>query len=135
MKRPGTDVTVVAIAGSVPHALSAAATLASEGVSVEVVDPRTLVPMDWDTILGSVAKSGRLVIADPAHRTCSAASEIAATVADEAFSSLQAPIKRITTPDVNIPFSGALEGGLYPTAEKIIAAVRSLNAPAGSPSR
>ncbi len=135
VKRAGTDVTVVAIAGSVPHALSAAETPATEGVSVEVVDPRTLVPMDWDTILGSVTKSGRLVIADPAHRTCSAASEIAATVADEAFSSLRAPIKRVTTPDVNIPFSGALEGGLYPTAEKIIAAVRSLNTPAGSRSR
>lgn len=126
IKRPGEDVTLVAIAGAVPHAMAAAESLAVDGVSVEVVDPRTLVPMDWDTILGSVAKTGRLVIADPAHLTCSAASEIAATAAEEVFADLQAPIKRVTTPDVIVPFSQALEKGLYPDTSKIEASIRSV---------
>jgi pyruvate dehydrogenase E1 component beta subunit len=105
-------------------ALAAADTLATEGVSVEVVDPRTLAPLDTRTIVESVVKTGRLVVVDPAHRVCSAASEIAATVAEEAFDSLRAPILRVTTPQVLIPFSPALERGLYPNAEKVVAAIR-----------
>jgi pyruvate dehydrogenase E1 component beta subunit len=124
VKRAGSDVTVVAIASGVHAALAAAEELAGEGVSVEVVDPRTLVPMDWDAILGSVARTGRLVVVDPATRTCSAASEIAATVAEEAFDALRAPVCRVTTPDVHVPFSPALEAGLYPDAPKVAAAVR-----------
>jgi pyruvate dehydrogenase E1 component beta subunit len=124
VKREGTDVTVVAIAGTVPQALSAAAGLEATGVSVEVVDPRTLVPLDSATILGSVEKTGRLVVADPAHRTCSAASEIAALVAEEGFWSLKAPIQRVTTPPVHVPFSPALEPQMYPTRDKIVQAVQ-----------
>jgi pyruvate dehydrogenase E1 component beta subunit len=124
VKREGTDVTVVAIAGTVPQALSAAADLEATGVSVEVVDPRTLVPLDSATILGSVEKTGRLVVADPAHRTCSAASEIAALVAEEGFWSLKAPIQRVTTPPVHVPFSPALEPQMYPTRDKIVQAVQ-----------
>jgi pyruvate dehydrogenase E1 component beta subunit len=124
IKRPGNDVTVVAIGGTVLHALAAAAELEAGGVSVEVVDPRTLVPLDTATILGSVEKTGRLVVADPAHRTCSAASEIAAVVAEEGFWSLKAPIQRVTTPPVHIPYSPALEPQMYPTREKIVDAVR-----------
>lgn len=124
VRREGSDVTVVGVAGAITHALSAAEALADEGVSVEVIDPRTLVPLDKATILNSVAKTGRLVVADPAHRTCSAASEIAAIVAEEGFWNLQAPIQRVTTPDVHPPFSPPLEADFYPTTEKIVKAVQ-----------
>ena len=124
VKREGSQVTVVAISGAVRAALAAADQLASEGVSVEVVDPRSLVPMDYDTILSSVAKTGRLVVADPSHRTCSPAAEIAATVAEDGFWSLQAPIVRVTTPDTHIPFSPPLEAQLYPGPDRIAEAVR-----------
>jgi pyruvate dehydrogenase E1 component beta subunit len=122
--REGTDVTVVAIAGSVPHALSAADELEADGISVEVIDPRTLVPLDKATILASVEKTGRLVIADPAHKVCSAASEIASIVAEEGFWSLQAPIIKVASEQVHIPYSPALEKLVYPTKEKIMTAVK-----------
>ncbi len=123
--REGTDVTVVAISSSVPEAVAAAeAIAASEGVSVEVIDPRTLVPLDRDAILRSVVKTGRLVIAEPAHRTCGAAAEISAHVAEEAFGDLRAPIVRVTAPDMQIPFSPALEKQMYPTRLTIEAAIR-----------
>jgi acetoin:2,6-dichlorophenolindophenol oxidoreductase subunit beta len=125
IKREGTDVTVVAIAGCVPQALKAAEALAGEGISVEVLDPRTLVPLDRTAILASVAKTGRLVIADVTHRTCGVAAEISATVAEDGFASLKAPIARVTTPDVHIPFSPALEPQMYPNADRIAAAVRA----------
>lgn len=124
VKREGTDVTVVAIAGAVRHALAAAEELERERISVEVVDPRTLVPMDWETIIRSVEKTGRLVVVDPAHRTCSAGSEIAATVAENAFFSLTSPIVRVTTPDMQIPFSPALLPQLFPSAATVATAVR-----------
>ena len=122
--RPGTDVTVVAISGSVPEALLAAEDLALEGVSVEVIDPRTLVPLDRDAIVRSVVKTGRLVVAEPAHRTCGAAAEISAYVVEEAFDSLRAPIVRVTAPDMQIPFSPSLEKQMYPTRFTIAAAIR-----------
>ena len=125
VKREGNDVTVVAIGGMVPRALAAAETLQQEGVSVEVVDPRTLVPLDKQAILDSVAKTGRLVTVDMAHKTCSAASEIASIVAMEGFWSLQAPIQRMGAANVHIPFSPALEPLCYPTAETIAQAVRA----------
>ena len=123
--RSGTDVTVVAISSSVPEAAAAADLLAEEGISVEVIDPRTLVPLDADLILESVARTGRLVVADPAHRTCGAAAEISAIVAEEGFASLRAPITRVTTPDTQIPFSPALEKQLYPSSADIATAVRA----------
>ena len=126
LRREGRDVTIVALAACVGHALRAADALAAEGVSAEVIDPRTLVPFDREAVLRSVAKTGRLVIADPAHRTLSFAAEIAAFVAEDAFDALRAPIRRVCTPDVQIPFSLALESGLYPDAEKIAAAARAL---------
>jgi pyruvate dehydrogenase E1 component beta subunit len=124
VRREGTDVTVVGVSGGMLPALAAADELAAQGVSVEVVDPRTLAPLDTRTILESVGKTGRLVVVDPAHRVCSVASEIAATVAEEAFDSLRAPIVRVTTPQVPIPFSPALERGLYPSRQKVTAAIR-----------
>jgi pyruvate/2-oxoglutarate/acetoin dehydrogenase E1 component len=126
MRREGTDATVVAIGDAVAAALRAAENLAAEGVEVEVIDPRTLVPLDKSAILDSVAKTGRLVVADPAHKTCGAAAEIAAIVADEGFASLQAPIARVVAPDVHPPFSQALEKLMYPSPDRIASAVRKL---------
>jgi pyruvate/2-oxoglutarate/acetoin dehydrogenase E1 component len=122
--REGTDVTIVGIAGGVAHAENAAKVLEAEGISCEIIDPRTLVPLDKQTILTSVEKTGRLVVVDPAHETCSAASEISSIVAQEAFWSLQAPIMKVAAEQVNVPYSPALEPLIYPTPEKVIAAVR-----------
>ena len=126
VRRAGRDVTVVAIAGAVPHALRAADDLARHGIECEVIDPRTLKPLDTQTVLASVAKTGRLVIADPAPRTCGAAAEISARVCEEAFASLRSPIARVCAPDIPIPFSQALERLIYPDAEKIAAAVQRI---------
>ena len=126
IKCEGTDITVVAISGAQTPALRAAKALEKEGISVEVIDPRTLVPLDKDTILNSVAKTGKLVLVDNANQTCNAASEIAAIVAEEAFNYLKAPIIRLSTPDVHPAASPALEKGLYPTKEAISEAIRKL---------
>lgn len=122
--REGSDVTVVAISSAVPEAVKVADELAGQGVSVEVIDPRTLVPLDADAVIRSVQRTGRLVVADPAHKTCGAAAEIAALVVEEAFESLRAPIVRVTTPDTQIPFSPSLEKQLYPDRTRIADAVR-----------
>ncbi len=122
--REGTDVTIVGIAGAVNHAIVVADQLASDGISVEVIDPRTLVPFDKQTVLDSVEKTGRLVIADPAHKVCSAASEIASIVAEEGFWSLQAPIQKIASEQVHIPYTPSLEKLVYPDVAKITAAVK-----------
>jgi acetoin:2,6-dichlorophenolindophenol oxidoreductase subunit beta len=124
VKREGTDLTIVAVAGAVQHALSAAESLAGDGVSAELLDLRTIVPMDREAVLESVAKTGRLVVADPAHEMGSVASEVSAIVAQEGFWSLRAPIVRVTTPHTHIPFSAPLERPLYPNAERIVAAAK-----------
>lgn len=121
--RRGTDCTVVAIGAMMVLAQAAADLLAADGISCEVIDPRTVAPLDTVTILESVARTGRLVIVDVAHGTCSVASEISAVVSDEGFWDLRAPIVRVTTADTHIPFSRA-ENDLYPTTEKVAAAVR-----------
>jgi len=126
VKRAGGDLTIVSVAGCLPHALAAADSLAQDGIAAEVIDVRTLVPLDRETILRSVAKTGRLVVADYAHRTCGAAAEIAAIVAEDGFESLRRPIQRVTTPDVNIPFAPALEKPLYPSGGRIAAAARRI---------
>jgi len=125
VKREGTDVTIVGIGGMVGRALAAAEMLEQQGISAEVVDPRTLVPLDKKTILDSVAKTGRLVVVDLAHKTCSAASEIAAIVAMEGFWSLTAPIQRLGTANVHVPFSTVLESLMYPTKDTIAEAART----------
>jgi pyruvate dehydrogenase E1 component beta subunit len=122
--REGTDCTIVAIGGAVNHAIATSDQLAAEGISVEVIDPRTLVPFDKQAVLDSVEKTGRLVIADPAHKVCSAASEIASIVSEEGFWSLQAPIQKVASEQVHIPFSPALEKHVYPDVPKITAAVK-----------
>lgn len=126
IKREGTDITVVAISGAQTPALAAAKAFAKEGISVEVIDPRTLVPLDTHTILNSVAKTGKLVIVDNANQTCNAAAEIVAIVAEQGFNSLKAPIVRVSTPDVHPAASPALEKGLYPTKESVSEAIRKL---------
>jgi pyruvate dehydrogenase E1 component beta subunit len=126
VKRAGTDVTVIGVAGGVALALEAADQLDTEGISVEVLDPRTLVPMDWDTIVESVSKTGRCVVVDPANKTCSAASEIAAHLVDGHFDLLKGPVKRVTTADMHVPYSPALEPLVFPSVEKVVAAVREL---------
>ena len=123
VKREGSDVTVVALAGMVRRALVVADDLEEEGISVEVVDPRTVVPLDKATILASVEKTGRLVVVDPAHKSCSVASEISAMVAQEGFWTLQAPIQRVASLDVHFPFSPALEPLVFPNEDKIAEAI------------
>jgi acetoin:2,6-dichlorophenolindophenol oxidoreductase subunit beta len=126
IKRVGSDVTIVSIAGCLPRALGAADALKGEGISAEVIDARTLVPLDVEAILQSVGKTHRLVIVDNSHRTGSVASEIAAVVCEEGFGSLRSPIQRVTTPAVHIPYSAALERELYPTKDRIVAAVKRI---------
>ena len=107
--REGSDVTVVALGSLVHKSLAVAEELEAEGVSVEVIDPRTLVPFDWEAVLASVRKTGRLVVADPARRTCGAAAEIAAVIAERCWDDLRAPPQRVTWDDVPVPFSPVLE--------------------------
>ncbi len=126
VKREGSDVTIIGIAGGVNVALKAAKMLESEGISAEVIDPRTLVPLDRELILASVRKTGRAICVDPAHMTCSAASEIAATIVEHAFDALKGPVLRVTTPDTHLPFSPHIEKPLYPSAERIVDAARKV---------
>ena len=116
--------TVVAFGGMVPHALAAANELATENISVEVLDLRSLVPLDKQKILASVKRTGRLVAVDMAHRTCSAASEVLAIVAEEALWDLKAPLVRVTVPDTHIPFSPPMEKPLFPNKDSIISGIR-----------
>jgi pyruvate/2-oxoglutarate/acetoin dehydrogenase E1 component len=126
IKRPGRNVTVVATSYVVHAALAAAERLAAEGIEVEVVDPRTLVPLDHGTILDSVGRTGRLVVVDETNLSCGVASEISAIVAEEGFSLLRAPILRVARPNVPTPFSKPLEDAITPTADRVCAAVRKV---------
>ena len=124
IKRSGRDVTVVATSYTVQVALRAAATLAAQGIEVEVVDPRTLVPFDLPTILQSVEKTHRVVIADETHQSCGVAAEIAARIAESGFDKLKAPIGRVSTLDVPVPYSPPLEAHIGPSEGRIIDAVK-----------
>ena len=126
VKRNGKDVTIVAIAAMVQKALEAADILQKENISAEVIDPRTLVPLDEKAILDSVAKTSRLVVVDEDYERCGMASQISAAVASKGFGSLKAPIKTVATPTVPIPYSKELEHSILPNAEKISAAVREV---------
>ena len=126
VKRDGRDVTIVATGVQVPRALAAAEALAKEGISAEVVDPRTLEPLDKTSLLASVQKTGRLVVTDESHDNCGVAAGLAALMADEAFGSLRAPIKRVTIPHVPVPFAVSLEDFVTPTAERIVESARAL---------
>jgi pyruvate/2-oxoglutarate/acetoin dehydrogenase E1 component len=124
--REGSDVTIVAIGAMVARSLEAAKTLEAEGVSVEVIDPRTLNPFDYDTVIASVEKTGRLVCVDEARRSCSLASEIVARVSSEAFGALRAAPGIVANPDLHVPYAPVLEAQVIPQVDDIVAAVRAL---------
>jgi pyruvate/2-oxoglutarate/acetoin dehydrogenase E1 component len=130
VRREGSDVTIVATGWMVGKALGAAEQLAGEGISAEVIDPRTLAPLDTGTILESVAKTGRLVLVDQATRHGSASAIIASEVADQGFSSLKAPIKQVTALDATSPYSKPMEEFVLPDEDKIVGAVRQVLGPA-----
>jgi pyruvate dehydrogenase E1 component beta subunit len=126
IRRSGSDVTIVATGWTVGKALQAAELLASEGIDAEVIDPRTLQPLDVPTILASVEKTGHIVLADQATRHASAASFIAAEVAEHGFSYLRAPIKLVTALDATVPYSAPMEAFVLPDEHKIAGAVREV---------
>src|SRR5213594_3703440 len=128
VKRAGNDVTVVGLAYYVREALAVADELAAEGISIEVIDPRTLVPMDAEAIRASVRRTGRLVVVDEAPATCSAASEIVALVTEDAetFRALKAPVQRVCAAPVPVPFSPPLERAALPDRTRIEAAIRQV---------
>ena len=124
--RPGEHVTVVGIAYTVWQALQAAEELSKEGISVEVIDPRTLAPLDIDTILASVHKTGRLLIVDEDFSPCGVAAEIAMQVMERGFDDLDAPVKRLNGLFCPAPYSPALSEGIVPTTRSILQAIRDL---------
>lgn len=124
--RQGKDVTIVAIGSMVKPALEAAKKLESAGIDAEVIDPRTLVPLDEEALIQSATKTGHVVIADEARDRCSAASHIAAVLADRAFGALKAPIKRVTVPNVCIPYAPNAEKRVIPDADAITRVVTAL---------
>jgi pyruvate dehydrogenase E1 component beta subunit len=126
IKRRGRDITIVANSLMVHLSLAAAETLAREGIEAEVVDVRTLAPLDETTILESVGRTGRLVVVDECPLRCGFASEVSASVVEQGFDLLKAPIRRVTRAQVPVPYSPPLEAALTPDAEKIAAAARKV---------
>jgi len=128
IKREGSDVTVVALAWLVHEAVAAAEELAQEGISIEVIDPRTLAPLDTQTIRNSVQKTGRLVVADEAGPTAGFSAEVAAVVTEDAatFAQLKAPVKRVCALQVPIPYSPVLEDHVFPDRKRIMAGIREV---------
>ena len=126
IKRAGNDVTIVATSSMVTVALEAAKRLEADGISAEVIDPRTTVPLDSATLIDSARKTGRAVVIDEGHRSYGVTAEIAATIAEHAFYYLDAPVLRFGAMDVPIPFSPVLEDLTVPTAEQVAAEVRKL---------
>jgi len=126
IRRTGGDVTIVATGWMVHRALGAAKKLAAEGINAEVIDPRTVAPLDLATILKSVGKTGRLLLADQAPRHASVTAQIASDVAEHGFSSLKAPITQVTARDTTVPYSEPLEAYVIPDEARIVAAARKL---------
>jgi pyruvate dehydrogenase E1 component beta subunit len=126
VKRAGDDLTLIATSSMVYVALEAAEELARVGVSAEVIDPRTLVPLDREALVDSVSKTGRAIVLDEGHRSFGASAELAAVVAEEAFYHLDAPVLRAAAMDVPIPFSPTLEDQTVPTAEGVFELAKSL---------
>lgn len=124
--RTGSELTIVATSSMVAKAVQIAEEYKDKGLNIEVIDPVTLVPLDKETLLGSVRKTGRLIVADEGYHTCGVASEIAAIVADEALEYLQAPVKRVTSPDIPVPFSPPLEKFHIPDLQNIRDAIEEL---------
>jgi pyruvate dehydrogenase E1 component beta subunit len=126
IKREGTDVTIVARSLMVPVALKAADKLQEQGVSCEVIDPRTIRPLDIDTIVESVKKTNRVVLAEESHPICSVNAEISHEIMERAFDYLDAPVKRVSGADVPMPYAKNLEQLAVPDVEKIVAAVKEV---------
>ncbi|HJR07171.1 MAG TPA: pyruvate dehydrogenase complex E1 component subunit beta [Pyrinomonadaceae bacterium] len=127
IKREGTDATIVARSLTVPLALKAAEELEKDGISVEVVDPRTIRPLDIDTIIRSVKKTNRVVIVEESHAFCGVGSEISAQIMERAFDYLDAPVKRISSADAPMPYAKNLEQLALPDVARIVAAVREVS--------
>jgi len=126
VKRPGRDVTVVTWSKMLGVALKAAGALSSEGIEVEIVDLRTLLPLDKEAVIKSVEKTGRLVVLHEATRTGGFGAEIAALAAEEAFSSLKAPVRRLAAPDIPVPFSPPLEQFYIPNENQLVEVIKSI---------
>jgi acetoin:2,6-dichlorophenolindophenol oxidoreductase subunit beta len=126
IKRKGSDVTVVSTSYMIQRCLQVAEKLAKEGIQLEVVDPRTLVPFDMATLMQSVEKTGRVVIVDETHQSCGIAAEIAARIAEAGFDKLKAPPRRVATLDVPVPYSPPLEEYIGPREDRIINAIRAV---------
>src|SRR5207253_226642 len=126
VKREGTDATIVARSLMVPAALKAAEALEKQGVSCEVIDPRTIRPLDIDTIVESVKKTNRVVIAEESHPFCGVGAEISSEIMERAFDYLDAPVKRVSAADVPMPYAKNLENLAIPTVDQIVAAVREV---------
>lgn len=126
IKREGSDITIVATHALVLRSLNAAEEASKEGIEVEIVDPRTLVPLDRGAILESVKKTGRLLVADEGHKTCGVAAEISAIVAEEAIYYLKAPVARVCSPDTPVPFSPPLEQAYIPDVKDLMPAIKRL---------
>ena len=124
--REGDDLTIVALGSAVPPALTAADALRDEGVSVQVLDPRTIVPMDWKALFASARKTGRVVVVDDATPLCSFASEAAASIGEYCFEDLKAPVRRVTRENVPVPFSPPMEQYILLNPDKIMNACRSV---------
>jgi pyruvate/2-oxoglutarate/acetoin dehydrogenase E1 component len=125
VKRRGGDVTVISTSYMIQRCLQIAERLAGEKIEVEVVDPRTLVPFDMATLMGSVEKTGRVVIVDETHQSCGVAAEIAARIAETGFDKLKAPLRRVATLDVPVPYSPPLEDYIGPREDRIVDAIRA----------
>jgi pyruvate dehydrogenase E1 component beta subunit len=126
IRRTGTDVTIVGISYMVNRALEAAERLAGEGIEAEVIDPRTLSPLDEEALIASVEKTGVMVVVDESPPRCSAAADIAAIVGERAFDSLNAPVRKVCAAHAPVPFSPPLEQAYAPSVEAIVAAVKSV---------
>jgi acetoin:2,6-dichlorophenolindophenol oxidoreductase subunit beta len=126
VKRKGTDFTLIATSYMVQRCLQIAEKLAIEKISAEVVDPRTLVPFDMPTLMASVEKTGRVVIVDETHQSCGVAAEIAARIAETGFDKLKAPLRRVATLDVPVPYSPPLEEYIGPREDRISEAIRAV---------
>lgn len=127
IKREGKDVTIVARSLMVPVALKAADVLEKEGVSCEVIDPRTIRPLDIKTIIDSVKKTNRVVVAEESHPFCGVAAEIASEIMERAFDYLDAPVKRVSGADVPMPYAKNLEDAAIPTVDQLVAAVKEVS--------
>jgi len=126
IKRPGTDVTIVAIGRMVHAALAAGEALAAQGIEAEVVDPRTIVPLDVEAIVGSVKKTSRALVVDAGHALYGVTGEIAATIGTAAFDHLDAPVMRLAAPDVPVPLNRSLEPLMVPSVNQIVGAVTAM---------